>query len=129
MTERDLDKLIALGEGLTLGFKTSASGHLGREICGMANTGDDWFAITFARKPQQASVEDTTQKQATLTTQKTRARILSLMEENPTVTREQLAEAIGITADGIRYHLRKLRQDNLIRRIGPDKGGFWEVLA
>ena len=77
-------------------------------------------------------MEDTTQKttnkKARLTTQKTRARILSLMEENPAITGEQLAEAIGITADGIRYHLRKLRQDNLIRRIGPDKGGFWEVL-
>jgi ATP-dependent DNA helicase RecG len=51
------------------------------------------------------------------------------MEKNPAITREQLAEAIGVTADGIRYHLRKLKQDNIIRRVGPDKGGFWEVLA
>jgi len=99
--------------------------------------GDDWFSITFVRKPQQISVEDTTQnttqkttqKKAWLTTQKTRARILSLMEENPAITREQLADAIGVTPDGIRYHLRKLKQENIIRRVGPDKGGFWEVLA
>jgi len=99
--------------------------------------GDDWFTITFVRKPQQVSVEDTTQKttqkttqrKAGLTTQKTRAHILSLMQENPAITREQLAATIGVTTDGIRYHLRKLKQDNIIRRVGPDKGGFWEVLA
>jgi len=75
------------------------------------------------------SKQKTTQKKARLTTQKTRARILSLMAENPAVTREQLADAIGVSSDGIRYHLRKLKQEDIIRRVGPDKGGFWEVLA
>ena len=97
-----------------------------------STVGGNWFCVTLTRKAQQASVQDTTQKttqkKSRLTTQKTRARILSLMQENPAITREQLAEAIGVTAEGIRYHLRKLKQDDAIKRIGPDKGGFWEVL-
>ncbi len=37
MTKTELNKLIALDEGLSLEFKRSVS-HLGREICAFANT-------------------------------------------------------------------------------------------
>jgi ATP-dependent DNA helicase RecG len=87
-------------------------------------SGDDWFSVTFTRKPQQVSVEDTTQKttqkrttqKQKLTTQKTRAEILALTRRDPTVTTEQLAEHIGITRHGIRYHLNKLEQEGVIYR-------------
>ena len=29
----------------------------------------------------------------------------------------------------IEKHLRKLREQGLIRRVGPDKGGHWEVVG
>ena len=28
---------------------------------------------------------------------------------------------------GVRWNIRKLKDANLIRRVGPDKGGHWEV--
>jgi ATP-dependent DNA helicase RecG len=33
-----------------------------------------------------------------------------------------------ISEDGLKYQLAKLKKRGLIRRIGPDKGGRWEVL-
>ena len=34
----------------------------------------------------------------------------------------------GLTRDGINYQIRKLKQQGIIRRIGPDKGGHWEIV-
>jgi ATP-dependent DNA helicase RecG len=33
----------------------------------------------------------------------------------------------GITTDGLKYQLDKLKRAGLIKRIGPAKGGYWEV--
>ncbi|QJR21279.1 hypothetical protein BREVNS_0529 [Brevinematales bacterium NS] len=32
-----------------------------------------------------------------------------------------------ISEDGVKYHLKILKEKNKIKRIGPDKGGHWEV--
>ena len=57
-----------------------------------------------------------------------REKILALMEENPTITQSELASAIHISVKAVEKHLKKLREHGIIRRIGPDKGGRWEVL-
>ena len=99
----------------------------------------DWFSITFFRKPQQVSIEDTTQKttqnSATQKTtqkrrmiaQKARARIVELMKENPLITTDSLAQQLDMTRHGVRYHLNKLEAAGVISRVGPDRGGFWQV--
>jgi ATP-dependent DNA helicase RecG len=33
-----------------------------------------------------------------------------------------------ITEDGVKYHLDKLKDAGRIRRIGPDRGGYWGIL-
>ena len=35
----------------------------------------------------------------------------------------------GITFDGVRYHLAKLRKADILRRKGATKGGRWIVEA
>ena len=61
--------------------------------------------------------------------EKTTQKILDLIKENPNITRKELAQKIeNITEDGIKYHLAKLKQQGKIRRVGPDKGGYWEVV-
>jgi ATP-dependent DNA helicase RecG len=62
------------------------------------------------------------------TTQKTTQKILGIIRSDPGCSRRTLAETIGISADGIKYHLRRLQQTGRLRRIGPDKGGHWEVV-
>ncbi len=73
---------------------------------------------------KQTSVE-TTRK----TTQKTTQKVLALIKENPYITRKELAREIGnITEDGIKYNLAKLKKEGKIKRVGPDKGGYWEIV-
>ncbi len=55
-------------------------------------------------------------------------RIIHLLKTDPTLNRERLAELLGdLTADGVKYHLNKLRKEGRIIRIGPDNGGRWEI--
>ena len=60
------------------------------------------------------------------TTQKITQKILTLVAQDPSVTRQALATAIAITSDGVKYHLRKLQREGAVSS-GPDKGGRWEV--
>jgi ATP-dependent DNA helicase RecG len=50
------------------------------------------------------------------------------MRSDPTVTRIQLAQHLGITADGVKYHLDALKKAGRIRHVGPTKAGTWEIL-
>lgn len=61
------------------------------------------------------------------TTQKTTQKILELIAANPKISRVELAAEVGITADGIKYQLNKMTKEGILKRIGPDKGGYWEV--
>ncbi len=74
-------------------------------------------------------VPDTTQETAKKGSEKTAQKILELIRENPYITRKELAHEIGdITEDGVKYHLAKLKEKGKIKRVGPDKGGHWEIL-
>ena len=74
----------------------------------------------------------TTKKTTRKTTKKTnvnsRVKILSVMKSMPDVTLAELANATGLSVDGVRWNIRQLKDENLVRRVGPDKGGHWEVV-
>ena len=54
--------------------------------------------------------------------------ILQLIKENPSITRKELAEKLGISHSAIQKHINRLKSNNIITRHGGDKGGYWEVL-
>ena len=54
--------------------------------------------------------------------------IMLAIKKNPFVTAFELSEILGISLRKTKENMRKLREAGLIRRIGPDKGGHWEVV-
>ena len=50
------------------------------------------------------------------------------MQSNPGVTIAELLEQVGIGDKAIEKQILKLKEQNFIRRIGPAKGGYWEVV-
>ena len=54
-------------------------------------------------------------------------KIIRLIIENPKITRHELAMATALSVRGVEYNLKVLKAANRIRRVGPDKGGHWEV--
>jgi ATP-dependent DNA helicase RecG len=59
---------------------------------------------------------------------KTGEQILTILSERQKMTIPGLAEALGITTRGVEKQISKLRQEGLLRRVGPAKGGHWEVI-
>lgn len=55
--------------------------------------------------------------------------ILALLRDHPYMSARDLAERIGISPKGVEKNLRILKENGSLRRIGPDKGGKWEVLT
>ena len=74
------------------------------------------------------STTETATETTTETGEKTTEKIIRLMRENPYITNKELADACGITEDGVYWNTKKLKKNNAIRRVGGDKGGHWEVL-
>ena len=60
--------------------------------------------------------------------QKTVDKLLSLLKANPRLTQEGMVNALMVTRSTIQKHLANLKSAGRIRRVGPDKGGHWEVL-
>lgn len=60
--------------------------------------------------------------------QKSSQKILAAMKAMPDITMSELANATGLSLAAIKKNIRKLKDANLLRRVGPDKGGHWEVV-
>jgi len=54
--------------------------------------------------------------------------ILKALTDKPTISREELVESLEINPSAIQKHVATLMKKGFIKRIGPDKGGYWEVL-
>ena len=59
---------------------------------------------------------------------KTRDAILNRIIQNEKITSTQMAETLGINRSAVSKHLKKMQEDGIIKREGPDKGGKWIVL-
>ena len=44
------------------------------------------------------------------------------------ITILELARQTSLSEPGIKKHLKKLQEQGLLKRVGPDKGGHWEVV-
>jgi len=58
----------------------------------------------------------------------TQDKVLRILSKHPATTRKELAALLGISVDGVIYHLTKLKHARKIEHIGPAKGGHWRVL-
>ncbi|MBU4562855.1 winged helix-turn-helix transcriptional regulator, partial [bacterium] len=50
------------------------------------------------------------------------------IKNNPKITSAELAEILEITVKGVEWNIKKLKEEGIIKRIGPAKGGYWEII-
>ena len=72
--------------------------------------------------------KESTQEKEKSTQETTAERIIEEIRKNPFTTRKQLSEVIGITPDGIKKQLDKLKKAGKIRHVGATKKGYWEII-
>ena len=54
--------------------------------------------------------------------------LLELIRGNPKITFAEMVSVIGISRSAIQKHIERLKDAQRFRRVGPDKGGHWEVI-
>ena len=59
---------------------------------------------------------------------KTIDRVWSLLQKCPQSTFADMVRVLGITRSTIQKHIANLKAAGRLRRVGPDKGGHWEVI-
>lgn len=54
--------------------------------------------------------------------------ILALIEQNPSITYEEMTEKTGKSRRTISRLITELKEKNIISRVGSDKTGYWEIV-
>jgi ATP-dependent DNA helicase RecG len=75
------------------------------------------FRVTLFKTPQ------ITPQEMTL-----REKILSVIRDNPDVTRNGIEKALKISPNTVKKYITKLKKEKKLKRIGPDRGGYWKVV-
>ena len=60
---------------------------------------------------------------------KTDARLLALIKTNRDLTIPRMQAELGMSRNGVKKVLARLKAAGRLRRVGPDKGGHWEVMG
>ena len=55
-------------------------------------------------------------------------KIIELMKENKYVTTKELSGHIKISTTAVDNNISKLKKKGILKRIGPAKGGYWEII-
>lgn len=90
--------------------------------------------VTWKLKIPRKSGKDTTDKTGVTakgslkSNLKSDLKIIEAIQINPTITIPELEQITGLSRSGVKKILRKLQEAGKVRRVGPDKGGHWEVL-
>ncbi|MDO9477636.1 MAG: winged helix-turn-helix transcriptional regulator [Pseudohongiella sp.] len=91
------------------------------------------FILTAIEESLQEAINadhapETPGKTLVKTPVKTPDQILSLLRDAPSLSIPQLASSLGKSDSAIERAIRKLREAGRLIRVGPDKGGHWQVL-
>jgi fido (protein-threonine AMPylation protein) len=93
----------------------------GNLLLGEKNTLDN-------RDMQIGIVGESSKKSIKKGSKKSIEKILEVIKQNPAVTLQEMADSVGLSVAGVRKNLDKLRKSKTLKRVGPDKGGHWEVM-
>ncbi len=91
----------------------------------------NFFRVIFYRNPEYSlkRLPDEKTEKAGKTRVKTVEKIRQILKDNPTTTIPEISRMTGLTIKGVEWNIKELKKRKLIKRIGPDKGGHWEILG
>ena len=60
---------------------------------------------------------------------RTAQRIIDMVISNPMITREKMADELGISLDGVKKQIKNLRDRGILVHEGSDKAGYWRIIV
>ena len=119
----------AIGGGFGDDFKGCKSYY---KIEPVVENGISFYKIEFPLKTKWDSASDrVTEKVGEKVGEKVtenQKQIIEQIIQNRSISIKELSEKVGIAEKNIEVNLFKLKKNGLLKRIGPDKGGHWEVV-
>lgn len=120
MLERKESTILRLESTSTVFFLILPNLNYGKVINGVASSSEGQDA--------EAAIGAGGEKSKEKGREKGREKIIAALKQTPHITMSDLAALIGISAKGVEKNIKILRDQGIIRRVGPDKGGHWEVV-
>jgi ATP-dependent DNA helicase RecG len=127
---RRIDMVEAWGRGMPLILENAPTVEF-REIARLFIASFERPSATLETSPEtgpKTSLE-TGLENAKKTPKKHQETILRHLLQHPQASVPELIDATGLSTNGVKYHLNQLKQAGKLRRVGPTKGGRWEVTA
>jgi len=90
--------------------------------------GNSTAFIEFMLLALQDTMHDALSISSEKTSEKTSEKIIAALQRNSSLTIAELAKSVGVATRSIERNLQKLQDKGRLQRIGPDKGGHWQVL-
>lgn len=87
----------------------------------------------IAKAPSEASSETPSEAPSEAPSEKYKltsrqSQVLVLLQNDATISAKQIGLKLGITRTSVQSLMDALRKKGRLRRVGPDKGGRWEVM-
>ena len=79
---------------------------------------DTFFTITLRRPPKEEMPGSV----------KSSVKILEAIRANKNVSAKEISQTLSISLRAVEKQLSKLKESGKLRRIGPAKGGYWEIV-
>jgi len=86
------------------------------------------FIATFKRKNVEVFLTGSAGETAQESSVKSSVKILEAIREDNAITAAELSRHLGLTRRAVEKQLAKLKLDGVLRRVGPDKGGVWQIV-
>ena len=83
--------------------------------------------IQYDPKTTQKNDPETTRNRPETDQKKQENVILELIKENSYIQRKELVSRLGIHESSVKRRLASLQEKGIIRHVGPNKGGYWEL--
>jgi ATP-dependent DNA helicase RecG len=81
-------------------------------------------SIDFTDKIKKNESEKNAKKNA----KQNRQKILKIIQKNNQITSVQMANELDVSIRTIANYLSDLKKEKILKRIGPDKGGYWLIV-
>lgn len=89
------------------------------------------FITSFPRATTEKTTgipQETTGTTPKTTPKTTPEKLLACLRESPEITKKELSAALGLSLEGVKYHLAKLKKAGQVRYEGSAKAGRWVVV-
>ena len=54
--------------------------------------------------------------------------LIDIINRTPNISIKDMADNLKINISAVQKHVDKLKEKGLLKRVGPDKGGYWKVI-